>query len=282
MLTEEQKLARRNGIGGSDVAAIFGLSEYRTAVDVYLEKHGLAEPRPMTDSQRHGHIMEPVILGEYVEHTGIPIIRSPDTFISAKYPWMLGNFDAIDFNNRIIVDAKYMSRFSRDKWGEPGTNQMPDDILLQMIHYAIVADADYVDVAVFFDRPDLFLYRYERNPEFEKRVIEQEQLFWHNNVLAQVPPPAKSIDDARALWKEARKESVRIASDEIIVCWSKLREADKKIKELEDQKEKMKATIMIDMQECEKLTDQSGFVLATWKNQKSKTRVFRHYKGDTR
>ena len=38
MLTKEQKLLRRTGIGGSDAAAILGLSPWATPLDIYNEK----------------------------------------------------------------------------------------------------------------------------------------------------------------------------------------------------------------------------------------------------
>ena len=35
---------RRSGIGGSDIAAIIGISPWKTPRDIYLAKKGLAEP----------------------------------------------------------------------------------------------------------------------------------------------------------------------------------------------------------------------------------------------
>ena len=41
---EEWLEYRRRGIGGSDVAAVFGLSPYLTARDLYYDKIGVATP----------------------------------------------------------------------------------------------------------------------------------------------------------------------------------------------------------------------------------------------
>jgi len=268
MLTEEQLLQRRRGLGGSDIAAIAGLSSYRTAVDVYLDKLGLSEPREMTKNQKHGHIMEPIILDLYEEFTGYSIARSPEMKFSREYPWMFGNLDGIC--NKIIVDAKYMSTFVNPLWGEPGTDKMPDDVLLQMIHYAIVYDAEKVDVAVFFDRPELFIYTYHRNPDLERDVIEMERKFWHGNVLAEVPPDAKTIDDARALWKDARNGSSKIATNEIVGIFENLRDIKRQIKNLTQQKQHFETQMMLEMQDYESLISPTGFIMATWKNQTSK------------
>ena len=45
MLTPEQKEARKNGIGGSDIAAICGVSSFKdhTPLSIYLEKIGVMQ-----------------------------------------------------------------------------------------------------------------------------------------------------------------------------------------------------------------------------------------------
>ena len=44
-LSREEWLAyRRKGIGGSDVAAVLGVSPFRTARDLYYDKLGIAAP----------------------------------------------------------------------------------------------------------------------------------------------------------------------------------------------------------------------------------------------
>lgn len=268
MLTEEQMLQRRLGIGGSDVAAILGRSQYKTAVEVYLDKLGISERKEMTENQRDGHIMEPVILNQYEEYTGKLLFRSPPTKFSELYPWMFGNLDAIT-GDCVVVDAKYMNSFSKGKWGEPGTDAMPDDVFFQMVHYAIVYDASRVDVAVFFDRPKLFVYTYERNKLLEEKLINIEKKFWHDHVLARIPPPITVPDDARELWPRATNDSIKIATDEAINAWNELRHVKETIKEAESKKKFLEAKILQCIEDNEILTDPSGFTLATWKNQSS-------------
>ena len=46
-MTREAWLDRRRaGIGGSDVAALLGLSRWKTPLDVFLDKTGRSEPIP--------------------------------------------------------------------------------------------------------------------------------------------------------------------------------------------------------------------------------------------
>ncbi|MDP3766551.1 MAG: YqaJ viral recombinase family protein, partial [Dehalococcoidia bacterium] len=72
--------ARRAGIGGTDAAAILGLSPFRTPLDVYLDKTGAAQDeRTETQPMRWGKALEPVI-AEAVEerigrHVRMPTLR---------------------------------------------------------------------------------------------------------------------------------------------------------------------------------------------------------------
>ena len=69
-LPEEEWLAyRRRGIGGSDVAAIMGISPFRTARDLYFGKRGIA---PFEDNEgnwvamKMGHFLEDLVAKIYL------------------------------------------------------------------------------------------------------------------------------------------------------------------------------------------------------------------------
>ncbi len=66
MLTPEQKEARKAGIGGSDVAAILGLSPWKSAHMLYLEKRGeWEEPEKDSEVIHFGNVLEDVVANEY-------------------------------------------------------------------------------------------------------------------------------------------------------------------------------------------------------------------------
>jgi len=93
-LTTEQLLERRKGIGGSDVAAILGLSQWKTPIDVYNEKvnneYPIATPR-----MRWGIRLENAIATEYKEQTGRKIRKCHKIIRHKKYPFLLGNIDRV-------------------------------------------------------------------------------------------------------------------------------------------------------------------------------------------
>lgn len=73
--------ARTNGIGGSDIGAICGVSPFTSARQVYLSKTGqyadsLKPNAAAVERMSFGHILEPVVADEYalsvLEQTYLP------------------------------------------------------------------------------------------------------------------------------------------------------------------------------------------------------------------
>ena len=58
---------RRAGIGGSDVAAILGISPWKTALDVYHDKTGAAKDEPETENMRLGTALEQFVADRFTE-----------------------------------------------------------------------------------------------------------------------------------------------------------------------------------------------------------------------
>ena len=66
-LTPEQLEMRRAGITSTDISAICGLSSYKSAMEVYLEKVGKPIPREDTEAMYWGRSLETPIALRYQE-----------------------------------------------------------------------------------------------------------------------------------------------------------------------------------------------------------------------
>lgn len=82
-LTEEEWLSyRRRGIGGSDVAALLGISPWRTARDLYYDKLNVAA---VEDEEGNwvalemGHLLEPLVAKIFERK----VVNQPDNKINA-------------------------------------------------------------------------------------------------------------------------------------------------------------------------------------------------------
>lgn len=271
-MTEDQEKAwlqeRRTGIGGSDAAAVLGLSRWRSPLDVYHEKCGDALQREETPSMRWGKVLEPVVLQAYSDYTGrevlapsVPLIRHEER------PWMLASLDGYTRDQR-IVEAK-TSR-AGDGWGEPGTDEIPTEYLLQVQHYMIVTAFSVADVAVLIGGHDFRVYEVPADPELQQLMLAHEAEFWLT-VQSEVPPPPLVESDLHAYIKA--KPGRIVATSEVRQAVENLRIVKQTIKSLEEQEAAERFTILSFMAEHDTLVDQDGNTLATWKEAKPATRL---------
>ena len=109
-------------IGGSDVAAVFGISPWKTPLDLWLEKAGKLIPDESENmwQKEMGHLLEPVVAQMYAFKTGHRVI--PDTYLyqHALYPWALANVD-YSMEDRDTKDAgglecKSTTYYNADEW----------------------------------------------------------------------------------------------------------------------------------------------------------------------
>lgn len=141
--TREEWLAKRKtGIGGSDVAAVLGLSAFRTPTDVYLDKIDEAEPQKETDAMHFGSLLEDVVASEFARRTGMKVQRVNATLREnflhklgdrfddwSKMPagWALANIDRAVINPSIAKTVRVTKPES--KWHNKGLMLTTDTIL---------------------------------------------------------------------------------------------------------------------------------------------------------
>ena len=96
-LTEQEWLAyRRRGIGGSDVAAILGISPFRTARDLYDDKLNIAlavDDAGNWVALEMGHLLEPLVAQIFTKKTGLEVFQIKKMFQHPQCPFMLADVD---------------------------------------------------------------------------------------------------------------------------------------------------------------------------------------------
>ncbi len=260
------------------------MSKYKTPLQLYFDKVEDAVKENETSEQAEwGNEVESVLLNLYKKRYPDAIVSTPKKlFVSEKYPWMIGNIDglssdkAVLFTNlgsmqqeslpvgkKIIIECKTSLRYS--EWGQPGTNEVPDDYLIQGAHYAIILDADRVDFAVSICGSPLRIYHYFRDEKIEKSIIETERYFWEEHVLKRVPPEPSSTEEAARLWREATGE-VLTAPYELFLEHSNLKIIRDKIKKLQEDEEERKLKVQSFMKDSSLLVDEAGNKLFSWNN----------------
>ena len=186
MLTEEQLLERKSGIGGSDAGAILGVSPWTTPLELYLEKTGQSPGIEQTEVMEWGSRLEAAVADAAAERMGVPLSPCAEQLVHPAYPWMIANLDR-EIPGKAIVEIK-TTGFRDDAWGEAGTDQIPPQYLAQVSHYMAVRDYDLAYVPVLFmAERKLNIYEVHRDAELEALLIQAESDFWNECVVKRIP-----------------------------------------------------------------------------------------------
>ena len=253
---------RQIGIGGSDVAALLGLSKWRTPLDVYNSKIEIPEESDNA-SMEWGRRLEPVIRQKYAEAVGMEVSVPGVMFQHPEHEFMIADVDGIRADGRIVEIKTARTQMG---WGEEGTDEIPDYYKTQVQHYMTVLGINSCDVAVLIGASDFRIYTVESDPELEALLIEAEADFWHNHVEPQLPPPPMTIEEMKVAFPVSKKAAVE-ATDEVFDHVEQLALVTEKLKALKEEEETHKAAIQAAMGEADTLSH-LGQVICTWKSSK--------------
>ncbi|ARK56279.1 YqaJ viral recombinase family protein [Burkholderia pseudomallei] len=242
-MNRDQWLAeRKSGIGGSDVAAILGLSPYKTLFEVWLEKTNAAlEPSATDELERvqFGRLMEDIIAREYARREGVKVRRRHELVRHARYPWMIANPDRLIEGRRCGLECKNVDAmaFRLGDWGEPGTDQAPDEYVLQCQHYMIVLDYPVWHLAACVGGNRLVTFVIERDAELADMLIDAEHDFWQHVETRRQPdidyghPSTRTV--LARLYSGTNGETIQLGDD--IAHWHHVKEqADRLAKQYDD------------------------------------------------
>lgn len=238
---------RKQGIGGSDVAAIFGLDPYRSAEDLWMEKTGQTVSDDVDNyHKRRGRMFEPVVRQlwheDHPEFTFAPVINLA---VHPEYPWMIANYDgvAIDANENeaALIEVKCPSIGAYRKIQREG---MKTPWILQMQHYLCVSGMDRGTFVVFCaDMCELIEFTVERDDALIATLIEKEREFWIL-VETMTPPPAVVREFSEAPEIEQVGTVTKRNDDAFKTAVSQLREAKELVATAEEVEENAKARVL--------------------------------------
>ena len=262
---------RKNYIGGSEIATICGLSSFdKTALDVYLSKVNpdiveLTKDDPNYEAAYWGTKQEEIIAERYAEERNVIVQTQPTLIRHPKYPFIACNIDRWVGNKEYILECKTAHFYKMKKWGEQGTDNIPESYLIQCAYYASICDVPKVDIAVLIGGQDFRIYTYNRNKELEDKIIKIGVNFWHNHIEKRIPPKCVNTRDTFNLFPESHHHEI-VAEDNILEKWEELKVAREEESKIADTIEKLKVEIQEFMQDYDVLIDNQGNVIATWKN----------------
>lgn len=284
---------RKTGLGGSDIAAVLGLSPYKSAVDIFLEKTNQTPDSEMNDAMYWGTVLEDVVARHYAHTSGNRVQRINQMMRHPRHPWMLANIDRaivtpgsrarFDSGKLLgaegILEAKTSSAYKAGEWGTPDDEDaIPTHYTAQCMHYLAVTGLEWCDIAVLIGGQKYLSKRIERDDETILGMIERAEEFWFKHVVARVPPEPKTGEDALKLFPRDSGREIE-ANPKALELLARARELKEQIAalelELDGDKKKGVGGVLGDIKAW--MTDASyitigGAVLASWKAGKAPQR----------
>ena len=233
--------ARKNGIGGSDVASIMGLNKYSSPLNVWLVKTGREESPDLSDNQavEWGNRLEDVVADKFAdEHPELQVRRRNATMVSIKRPWAFANIDrwVTDGKGNVgILEVKTVGMRRAADWD----NGVPLYYLTQVMHYMSVTGYKYVWVAVLIGGQEFREYYIERDDQDIQAINDAVDTFWRDFVETDTAPALIGNDpEANALLSQHSDPSTEFIAmlDEDVSMLDELQEIKDQMDDLKHRK----------------------------------------------
>lgn len=202
MLTDAQLEQRRHGLGSSEIAAVCGLSDWRSPLDVWLEKTGRREPFAGNANTELGQLLEPKIARWWADERarrGTPVrnVRRMPTLVDREHEWLLATPDrrANDDDGPIIGEIKWVGEFTgRAKWRD--ADVLADDVTVQSQIQQRVTGIHRAEVVVWVQGGDPYkrIVPSPYDPKLVDDLIGVAREFWFDFVQADREPPIDASD----------------------------------------------------------------------------------------
>jgi len=276
MLTIEQKAVRQTGLGATDAAVVMGLSPYKTPYELWLEKTGRKDEEAiLNDSRlrlRHAH--EETIAREYAAQFDVKLKRVNQTIYHKRLPFMLCHLDRVIIGQKKIVECKSSSGFLRPAWGASGSDEAPIHYILQVQHQLACSGYSDADIAALIDIDDYRIYPMPRNEKVIAKIEDACDRFWHEHVLADVPPAASNRADLKLMYPTNNGKFIGATSEiEMLICTIMARKEN--IKAIEADKECDEKQLIEFIADNDGIIDSEGKTIVTFQANKNGTRTLR-------
>lgn len=193
--TPDWTAARAARLGGSEVAAVLGLSPWQSPFSLWHRKAGNVGPQAENESMALGRLLEPVIGQAFAgRHPELRVCRT-GTWVHRDRSWQLASPDWIGYaagRQPIIVEGKVAN--DDWAWGEEGTDGIPPYYLTQCRWYLDVFGFQRCHLMALFLRGREFReYVIDADPADQAFMRRRGEQFMQSVADDQPPPLDASL-----------------------------------------------------------------------------------------
>jgi putative phage-type endonuclease len=175
--------ARREGITGTDLPKILGLTKYGNALSVWMDKRGELED-DAGEAARWGNLLEDVVAQEWARRNGVSV-EPVGVLAKDDDPWKRASLDRLCLmcpddrldpdEPRCGLEVKTRSAFKSGSFRD----DVPDDVLAQVAWGLHVTGLHHMHVAVLIGGQELRQFRVERDAKLEEYLSDAAAPVWH-------------------------------------------------------------------------------------------------------
>lgn len=231
------QLDRAKYIGGSDIAAIMGLSPWKSPLDVFNAKRS-GEDEPDAAKQlffKRRKRQEPVVAEILTEEYGVDLIRlstdadqnryidSEHGFLAAEIDFEFRMNDAVRMHwpalecieDGVICNGeiKTVHPFKSHEWGEEGSEDVPVQYAAQTMHGIGITGRPACLVAALFGVDNLVGFPILRDDETIAGMRAKAVTFWHDHILTGIPPDPITWSDISQLYSKFCGRPVELTAE---------------------------------------------------------------------
>ena len=268
MSREEWLELRRHGIGGSDAAAIIGLSKWASPYTVWADKTGRLPDKPDTEAMRQGRDLEEYVAQRFSEATEKRVKRCNAILYNPAYPHSHADVDRMIVGENAGLECKTTSTLDVKQFRGV---EFPEKYYAQCVHYMAITGADRWYLAVLVLGKEFHVYTLERDEAEIRALMDAETAFWEQYVETDTPPAAdgaeSTTDAIRTIYADSSQSICILFGretllEEYMALKSQSKALDARIAEIQN-------TIMEDMQDAER--GECGAYTVIWKAQERET-----------
>jgi putative phage-type endonuclease len=264
----EWLIARRKCITGTDIAAICGLSRYKTKIGVWLDKLNLSPEVVENEAMKWGTLLEPVIAQRYAEENNFKLEKG-SFIVNGIYG---GTPDYLTKDR--LVEIKTSGFHSASRWGEAGSDQVPEEYFCQVQWYMMLTDRSIADIVVLIGGQDYRVFTVKRNDVIINHLIKAARSFWENHIVTELRPSIDGSDSSSeyltSFFPKSRGNMIA-ATNEVKVYALRLSEAKKQIARLTDSAKEYENLIKEAIGTNDGINDES--FKCTWKSTKDSEKI---------
>lgn len=209
--TEEAWLAQREqDLTSTDIAALFGLSPYKTAFELWHEKKS-GQRAAFTENERAkwGKRLEHTVAAGIIDDQdwcGRPMkeyMRLPDMRVGSSFDWRIHahpNSPDSDSPDDAILEIKTVDWLAfRDGWAiDEGFIEAPAHIEIQVQHQMLVSGLRRAFIGVMVGGNDIRVIERRADDDVHRGIIAKAREFWQS-IDENNPPDPIMPDDAEAV-----------------------------------------------------------------------------------